>query len=214
SARSGYVKVDGFVTDWEGVDKVESRTLTRGEPEYDWTGPKDLSMVVQAQYDQTYIYMAVEVRDNIVTGPKRRDRGDRVEIWFDGGEVAAKSPHGRMRMLELALGEMESDGKPAITWQYPKSLKGQEPTGLLKDGSMRHTGYFFEFGLPLSELSDPAPGLEPIGIAIIARDLDRDDPNEDEAAVANAPFDGRKKRRPDTMAKLRLAGAENMDAGF
>lgn len=214
SARDGYVKVDGFVTDWEGVPATTSEALTRGEWEYDWTGPKDLSIKIQAQYDSQHLYLAVEVFDNVVSGPQRRDRGDRVEIWIDGGPVAADGPHGRLKMLELALGDMESDGKPSVTWQYPKALKGKEPEGLLKDGSMRVKGYFFEVGLPLAQASEPAPGLEPLGIAVIARDLDRDDPREDEAAVATAPFDGRKARDVATMARLRLAGAESMAEGF
>jgi hypothetical protein len=87
------------------------------------------------------------------------------------------------------------------------------------DGAVRApegqvAGYFFEIGLPLAEISDPRPGLEPLGIAMIARDWDYDDPNEDEAAVATAPFDARKARDPQTLGRLLLRQVEELSAGF
>ena len=209
----GAVKVDGFVTDWDGIEKKDIRALTRGEAEYDWTGPRDLSMLVQMQYDATHLYLAIEVRDNIVTQPKRKKSGDLVEVWFDGGPTAKSGSKGRLRMLKLLVGEMANDGPPEAVWGFPRALKGR-PEGLLLDGSIRNTGYFFEVGIPLALVSDPAPGLEPLGITFIARDWDYDDPNEDLASVASSPFDGLKKRAPSTMAKFTLAGAESIKKGF
>ncbi len=213
AVQSGFVKVDGFITDWNDVQKHECKALVSGEPEYDWTGPLDLSLLLQFQYDDANLYIAVEVRDNIVSPPRGRDRGDRVEIWFDSGPTSA-SKVGRLRMLELALGELPSDGPPEVTWQHPRALAGKIPEGLKKDGSLRNTGYFFEIAIPLAEISDPAPGLEPIGIVAFARDWDRDDPNEDEAAVATAPFDAKKASNYEAMGSLSLSGAAAMGDSF
>lgn len=210
----GSVKIDGFVTDWQGIPILETRALTRGEPEYDWTGPRDLSLLVQAQHDNERLYLAVEVRDNLVVAPKRsRKTGDRVEIWIDAGEAA--DPSTRLRMLELQLGDMLNDGPPRALWFYPNKLAQKVPEGLEIDGSIRKTGYFFELSLPLSSISSPSPGLEPLKIAFIARDWDRDDPNEDEAAVATSPFDGRKhKKDPAKMGSLYLHNPDELLSGF
>jgi hypothetical protein len=207
----GYVKVDGFVTDWNSAATIETRALTRGEPEYDWTGPRDLSMLVKAQADRSFLYLSIEVRDNVVVGPKGRKGGDRVEIWIDGGIPAGKK---RVRMIEVGLGAVPDGGKPTVRYGYPKKLARKAIDGLQADGSMRKTGYFFELALPLASLSDPPPGVEPLGIALIARDWDYDDPNEDEAAVATAPFDARKKRAPETMGKLGLPSSTDPMGSF
>ncbi|MEL6181394.1 MAG: hypothetical protein AAFS10_20720, partial [Myxococcota bacterium] len=162
----GSVKVDGFVNDWEGIEKHDIRALTRAVPEYDWTGPRDLSLLVQLQYDSNYLYMAIEVRDNIVTTPKGRKEGDIVEVWMDGGPLATSKRRGsvgRLRMLRLKVGGMTKDGLPEAEWGYPKKLKGK-PKGIKLDGSIRNTGYFFEVGLPIDQFSNPAPGLETMGI--------------------------------------------------
>lgn len=207
----GYVKVDGFVTDWAGAATLESRALTRGEPEYDWTGPRDCSLLVQAQADRKNLYLAIEVRDNIVAGRKGRKAGDRVEIWIDGGPPAGKK---RLRMLEVGLGAVPDGGKPTVSYGWPRSLKRANIEGLQTDGAMRKTGYFFELAIPLAALSDPPPGIEALGLAIIARDWDYDDPNEDEAAVSTAPFDARKARDLTTMGKLLMPGTQDPLAGF
>ena len=208
---AGYVKVDGFVTDWTSATVVEARTLTRGEEEYDWTGPRDCSLLVQAQADREFLYLAIEVRDNVVVGPKGKKGGDRVEVWIDGGEPAGS---GRIRMIEIGLGEVPDGGKPSVRYGYPQKLTRTVIDGVKSDGSMRNTGYFFEVGLPLSALSDPPPGVESLGVAIIARDWDYDDANEDDAAVATAPFDGRKERSPDTMGRLKLPSTLDPLGGF
>jgi hypothetical protein len=138
-------------------------------------------MVVQAQVDGEVLYLAVEVRDNVVAGPRGPKKGDRIELWLDGGASAGKQ---RLRMLEIAIGDIEGGGKPTARWGY--GAGGGAPRGLMLDGAVRApegqvAGYFFEIGLPLAEISDPRPGLEPLGIALIARDWDYDDANEDEA---------------------------------
>jgi hypothetical protein len=171
-------------------------------------------MTIQMLYDANNLYVSLLVRDNVVTYPKRGKKGDRVEMWIDGSAMAKKGKYGRLRMLQLAPGELKNDGKPDIRWAYPRKLKGKAPTGLKSDGVIRDNGYYFEFSIPITEISDPAPGLEPLGIAFIARDWDYDDPNEDEAAVASAPFDGRKARNVNTMGSFMLGGADGIRVGF
>ena len=213
AAPIGTVKVDGFVTDWEGIAKTDVRALTKGQPEYDWTGPRDLSMLIQVQYDRDYLYLAVEIRDNAVHTSKGRKSGDYVEVWIDGGPASAAGPLGRLRMLKLLVGDMANDGPPIAMWGFPRQLKGR-PQQLLLDGSIRHTGYFFEVGIPLSLVSDPAPGLEPLSIGFIAHDWDYDDPNEDQATVSSAPFDAARKRDHKTLGKLIFSSADAIANGL
>ncbi len=210
---SSAITVDGFITDWEGVPPITTRALTRGEHEYDWTGPKDLSLEVQALYDRDLLYLAVTVKDNIVTSKRGAKPGDHVELWFDAGPLGARSRHGRLRMLRLAPGPLQDGGKPAVTWGWPPSLRGA-PEDLQADGAIRVDGYFFEIALPLTALADPPPGVEPIGFAAVARDYDYDDPGETDAAVATAPFDHLKRRDPATLGQLTLDGADRIKDGI
>ncbi len=91
-APQGYVKVDGFVTEWSQIPRIETRALTRGEAEYDWTGPRDCSMIIQAQADEEFLYLAIEVRDNAVVSPDGKKKGDRVEVWIDAGGLVSLVP--------------------------------------------------------------------------------------------------------------------------
>lgn len=209
----GSVNVDGFVTDWEGIPAMESQALTSGEHEYDWTGPKDCSLVVQSQYDRDNLYLAIQVRDNVVTGKRGSKPGDHVEVWIDAGDLAAKSKGGRLRMIRFAPGKLADGGKPDVQWAYPKTLKGP-PNGLRIDGAIRKDGYFFEASIPIKELGDPPPGIEPFGIAVIARDHDYDDPAESEASISTAPFDAKGKPDPRTLGNLEFGGIDNIKTGI
>jgi len=209
----GAITVDGFVTDWEGIAPIESSALTSGEHEYDWTGVKDCSLVVQTQYDRDMLYLAIQVRDNVVTGKRGSKPGDHVEVWIDAGEIASKSKGGRMRMIRFAPGKLADGGKPDVQWGYPKTLRGT-PNGLLIDGAIRKDGYFFEAGIPIRELGNPPPGLEPFGIAVIARDHDYDDPGESEASISTAPFDAKGKRDPKTMGAMEFSGIDGVKNGI
>lgn len=95
--RTQPVKIDGDLSDWKNVkgfrmDQRKFFFVGQGMSSAKWKGPEDLSATFKLQWDSKYIYIAVEVTDDIVTGPhgslsKSMETGswddDGVELMFD-----------------------------------------------------------------------------------------------------------------------------------
>ena len=72
--RTSEIKIDGNLSDWAAV-----KGFTMADPKFffvgqgmssaKWGGPKDLSATFKVQWDERYIYIAVEVVDDIVEEP-------------------------------------------------------------------------------------------------------------------------------------------------
>ena len=102
--------VDGNLNDWDGVTPVEFSTLLAGEYEYDWTGPKDLSASMMAQYSATKVYFVISVNDNAVVAKRKQWKSDRVELWITPESGDGKSL-GATRGISLDIGPQVDGGK-------------------------------------------------------------------------------------------------------
>lgn len=57
---------------------------------YDWQGENDASFYVSSAYDEDFLYLTIDVRDETVVVPSCEDCvGDFVEIWFNIDNVAS-----------------------------------------------------------------------------------------------------------------------------
>ena len=95
--RAHTITVDGDLSDWSGVkgftmDQEKFFFVGQGMSSAKWKGPADLSATFKVQWDEKYIYIAVEVLDDVVTEPhgslvKGTETGswddDGVELMFD-----------------------------------------------------------------------------------------------------------------------------------
>jgi len=78
--------IDGHITEWPGIPHIE---LNRNTAYSFWgriTDIDDLSAIVRCGWDESYIYLAIEVADEIVIGNDSTDvwRDDGIELGFDG----------------------------------------------------------------------------------------------------------------------------------
>ncbi len=196
-------RADGNVSDWGAFDGVEVKsTLLSGEYDYDWTGPKDLSAKIQAQYGAEKIYFYVNVTDNAVVSKKKQWKSDRVEIWLvpeaeDG--KALGSPRG----VSMDIGPMVDGDKALIKW-----VSGRGADGLEGAGFVGEEGYDFEVSIAYSALAKTSPVMNGyMRYCVIIRDWDQDDPNEDEATLGTCPIDPKKPGsiKREKMGRIRLA---------
>jgi hypothetical protein len=95
--RAAPIRIDGDLSEWAGVqgfalDQEKFFFAGQGMSASKWRGPQDLSAKFKMQWDEQYIYVAVEVTDDAVTEPHGSlapgtDTGswddDGVELMFD-----------------------------------------------------------------------------------------------------------------------------------
>jgi len=85
------VKIDGDLDDWKQVkgfalDQEKYFFVGQGISSAGWKGVSDLSGNFKVQWDDTYIYIAVEVWDDLVTAPHGSPVNDNTTgSWDDDG---------------------------------------------------------------------------------------------------------------------------------
>lgn len=193
-------RVDGNISDWSSASPLEFQTLIAGEYEYDWTGPKDLSAKVMAQYSESRIYFLIQVKDNAVVSKKKQWKSDRIELWL-APEGADGKPLGAKRGILLDIGPMADGGEATA-----KFLSGKQD-GLEAKAFIGTDGYDFEVSAAYSAFGKKSPAMDgAMRYCVLVRDWDQDDPNEDEAAIATCPINPKKSSsiKIDQMGKIAL----------
>lgn len=85
------VTIDGDLSDWSGVpgftmDQEKFFFVGQGMSSAKWTGKKDLSATFRVQWDEKYLYLAIEVTDDKVTEPHGSlVAGTETGSWDDDG---------------------------------------------------------------------------------------------------------------------------------
>lgn len=144
------ISVDGRLVDWPDHvrwhDEVMQK-LGRGEA---WTGPEDCRYRLATAYDDRYVYVAVDVRDDRhvfdeETMPWSQD-GVEVRLQIDQGDV------GRQRMLLVAL---SGSRKPEqMVW----FRRNRMPEGVQAICVQNDDGYVAEIAVPVAWLNKVAGG--------------------------------------------------------
>jgi hypothetical protein len=78
-AEKGTILVDGLLSDWDGVRAVtfDEARLARGQ----WSGPADASFSLRCNFDESALYLAIDVRDDTLVRTPAAGRGeDRIEL--------------------------------------------------------------------------------------------------------------------------------------
>lgn len=134
------VKVDGNLEEWGLLPSYQGRNHTMAPCD-----SKDLSFSFKAGWDDTYLYIAVDVTDNVVINEfpaQNAYNGDAIEFWSSA--LNNKTP-------KLGPGD----------YQYIFGVAGQESDSVFKAGGKSQskcavhrtdTGYTMEIAVPLSEL--------------------------------------------------------------
>ncbi len=195
-------QADGNVKDWNEDDgtKVGFQTLLSGEYEADWTGPKDLSATVMAQYKSGKLIFLIQVKDSVVAAKNKQWKSDKVELWLAPESADGKSL-GATRGILMDIGPQIEGGKATIKWMSGKQ------TGLEGSAFAYSEGYDFEIGVDFEALSKSSPVMNgAMRYCVLVRDWDQDDPYEDEASVGSCPINPKKSSsiKREQMGKIQF----------
>lgn len=89
--RTVPVKIDGDLSEWAGVkgfalDQEKFFFVGQGMSSAKWRGPQDLSAIFKVQWDSSYLYLAIAVRDDVVSEPHGSlVSGMQTGSWDDDG---------------------------------------------------------------------------------------------------------------------------------
>ncbi len=153
--RTSPIQIDGDLSDWSGVKGFTMAQekfffVGQGMSSAKWKGPQDLSAVFKVQWDEKYIYIAVEVTDDVVTEPhgslvKSMETGswddDGVELMFDNDGCGMPRYYiGDPMHHEFHF--VYSSFRPYIFDNFWKKMPGApQPLFTLPDGSTEPLAY-------------------------------------------------------------------------
>jgi hypothetical protein len=194
--------IDGNLGEWN-METYPVIAVTYGQASYQ--GPADLSASLRLGWDQSFLYLAVQVLDNKYVQNASGDqifKGDHVEVLLDrdlNGDFSDNKLNNDDYQLGLSLG---SDLKsPTNYLWYPSEMKGNKP-GVLLAGISTMDGYTSETAIPWQLFQVEPRSGEIFGFAVSVSDNDQVDKNVQEKMVSTAPE--RRLSDPTTWGNLYL----------
>jgi len=153
--RTRPIKIDGDLSEWTGVKGFEMAQekfffIGQGMSSARWKGPQDLSATFWVQWDEQYIYIAVEVTDDKVTEPHGSlAKGPETGSWDDDG-VELMFDNDGCGMPRYYIGDpmhhefhfVYSSSRPYVFDNFWKKVSGApQPLFTLPDGSTEPLAY-------------------------------------------------------------------------
>ena len=153
--KTSDIKIDGELEDWKNakgfpLDQEKYFFVGQGMSSSKWKGPSDLFGNFKVQWDDTYIYIAVEVWDDTVTSPhgapvKDLSTGswddDGIEIMFDH-DGCGKSRYYIGDLMHHEYHFVYDNKKPYIFDNFwVPDANAPQPMFTLPDGSMEPLAY-------------------------------------------------------------------------
>ncbi|MGB7589906.1 MAG: sugar-binding protein [Terriglobia bacterium] len=168
--RAHTITVDGDLSDWSDVkgftmDQEKFFFVGQGMSSAKWKGPADLSATFKVQWDEQYIYIAVEVLDDVVTEPHGSlVKGTETGSWDDDG-VELMFDNDGCGMSRYYIGDtmhhefhfVYSSRRPFVFDNFWKKQPGApQPLFTLPDGSTEPLAYPGEV-MVKNEITDVFP---------------------------------------------------------
>ncbi|MCB8977725.1 MAG: hypothetical protein H6657_09910 [Ardenticatenaceae bacterium] len=200
--------IDGVLGEWTGVAAVSSRNRVYSVA--GWDGTVDCTAVWQLAWDDTNLYVAVRVTDDIHVQNASGNliyRGDSVDMQFDtnlqGDYDNSLSPDDFQ--ITLSPGSFAGSGPTAFRYQGTASGAILDAPGghhVTVAAQQTSTGYTLEAAIPWSDLNlTPSAGLT-IGLSLNANDNDTVGTAVQEVMMSNNP--NRTLTDPTTWGTLTL----------
>ena len=208
--------IDGDPNDWEQVPcatVLNKSHITWGQAQY--KGEEDLSGTVKLCFDSNYLYLLVEVVDEVIktASDKNIFVSDHVELDFapvykDG----ACGPRPKdWRILAFTPGTVEESGDPLADMEADATAAappGLDWSGVDTGASITEDGYVLEARIPWKVLGVKGPintGLV-FGVDVHISDSDKDFVQECMTSLNNTtPWKG---RRQENILKMVLVGTD------
>ena len=200
--------LDGDPADWAGQPAYTSPyTVFTGDT---WDGSDDLAATWQIGWDETFLYIAVSVADDVHSQSQTGNqafRGDSVELQIDADRGGDLGPTLSTDDFQISLSPGDFGALQPSAWLFQGTAggdMGDAPAGNLITVLARPTdgGYTLEAAIPWRDLNiAPTPGLV-IGLAVNVNDNDHPGTAAQELMKSNLP--GRRFGDPTTWGTLTL----------
>lgn len=198
--------VNGELDEWEGAPTTTS--AFRVFRAAGWDGTEDLTAVWRLAWDEEYLYVAVDVEDDVHVQTQTGNqifRGDSVEIQLDT-DPAANAASVNPDTFQIIFSPGDFAGLPPSAFRFQGTDGGRlvdAPDHSVTVAAQRTAGgYQLEASIPWRDVDvAPEPGME-LGLALNANDNDTPGTGVQEVMMSNAP--GRTLTDPRTWGTLRL----------
>ncbi|HNF98737.1 MAG TPA: hypothetical protein PKW11_11640 [Pseudomonadota bacterium] len=176
--EAGTIHIDGLTSDWDGVTPIIPKVAPATA-----AAPRTLGVKVYCNYDDTSVYLMVDVDDDLMVrtkggGPEE----DHVQLAF--GIVSKAGELERIDRLRIWPGVAAQKLPRIVKWEAkksPKVIQGEGPVGRLKPlkgppvmkvyDAMQQRGYVVELKMPKKIIPGYRDGA-PLKFAVFVNDSD------------------------------------------
>ena len=198
--------IDGDLEEWAAVPSTTS--AFRVFRAAGWDGTEDLTAVWRLAWDADYLYVAVDVEDDVHVQTETGNqifRGDSVELQIDT-EPAVNAANVNAETFQIILSPGNFSGLPPSAFRFQGTSGGRlvdAPGHSIRVAAQRTAGgYQLEAAIPWRDVDvTPAAGME-LGLALNANDNDTPGTAVQEVMMSSAR--GRTLTDPRTWGTLRL----------
>lgn len=195
--------IDGSLSDWDTTPYSVSYVVFGSSAR---ASANDLSATYYIGWDQTYLYLGVQVTDDKfvqVSQGRSLYKGDEVELQFDSAldaDFSSTTLSADDYQLGLSPGDFDSHDPEVYRW-YPSSKAGAVTNVLLKSASTT-SGYTLEARIPWSVLGTIPQSGNHYGFVLSVSDDDKAGEAVQESLISSVST--RKLLNPTTWGTLEL----------
>lgn len=198
--------IDGLLSEWATVPAVTSAFRVYNST--GWDGTSDLSAVWRLAWDNSNLYLAVEVTDNVhvqIESGNQIFRGDSLEIQFDSNRPAGAAQV-NPATFQFVLSPGNFNDLPPSAFRFQGNNEGQIPDApghhLILAAQQTATGYILEAAIPWADVNVSPGSGRVYGLALNANDNDTPGTAIQEVMMSNVST--RTLRDPRTWGSLTL----------
>jgi hypothetical protein len=169
--------IDGFLSEWAGAPAYSSAFRVHNAP--GWDGTADLTAVWRLAWDESNLYIGVEVTDNIHVQTQSNNqvfRGDSLDMQFDTNRPGDFGDGLSPDDYQIIFSPGDFAALPEAAFRFRGDEAGRIPDfpghNVILKAPKTATGYTLEAASPWQDIGlTPAPGLL-LGLALNANDND------------------------------------------
>jgi serine/threonine protein kinase len=171
---AGAPSIDGNLDDWTGT--IYSVPYNVYDPDNTWTGPDDLSASFQISWDSEYLYLAVQVIDDVHAQNETGDtifKGDDLDIQIDAdlaGDFANGELTGDDGQVGISPGNFVDRNPESYIWL--PAQRETANTGIKIAAIKTAQGYIVETAVPWPDLGGRPDPEMPVGFNLNISDND------------------------------------------
>jgi serine/threonine protein kinase len=181
--------IDGNLGEWSSTSYPVPFNVY--DPDNTWTGPADLSANFQISWDTAYLYLAVQVTDDIHAQNESGAtifKGDDVDIQIDAdlaGDFTIDTLNGDDGQIGISPGNFQSRSPESYIW-LPAHLESSN-TGISIAAKKTAQGYVVEFAVPWSALGGRPTAEKPVGFCLNISDNDNVNTSIQQVMLSTSP---------------------------